>query len=273
MIWIVLTALVLAGAFYLDMPLSGRAGRINRAVELKTYADEIMTLEGKELSEAMAARKVQLQRRVLEITDANDAAAPTAGGSKLLSGAVLTGLLIFSAGLYSHLGRPDMARTVAVSEPAPQTPPSQAQLAAQMAELLEKEPENANGWTLYARLLMSMGRLDDGLEAYGRASALNPSPDLQAEIDSAAAFVAQARAARDMPAQDRMDMINGMVDSLAARLAQDPDNPEGWVRLLTSRRVLGQTEQLASDIVAVRETFKDRPQIAAQIFEQSQALK
>jgi len=42
-------------------------------------------------------------------------------------------------------------------------------------------------------------------------------------------------------------MINGMVDSLAARLAQDPDNPEGWVRLLTSRRVLGQTEHVLLD--------------------------
>ena len=273
MIWVVLTALVIACALYTCAPLWGGAGRINRSAEMKTYADEIIAMEGRELSPAMAARKLQLQRRVLEITDANDRTAPVSGSSKLIICAVFSGLFAFSAGLYAHLGRPDMARTVAASEPAPQTPPSQEQLAAQMAELLEKEPENANGWTLYARLLMSMGRLDDGLEAYGRASALNPSPDLQAEFDSAAAFVAQARAARDMPAQDRMDMINGMVDSLAARLAQDPDNPERWVRLLTSRRVLGQTEQLAADIKTVRETFKDRPQIADDIFEQSQALE
>ncbi len=273
MIWIILAALVIASGFYLCAPLRGRAGRINRAPELKTYADEIAAMDKADPSEALAARRIQLQRRVLEITQAHEAGDTDGSRYKLGIAAIFAGLLVFTAGLYAHLGRPDLTNKQSAVSSSAQTPPSQEELAAQMQALLEKEPENATGWTLYARLLMSMGRLDEGLAAYEKSVALAPTPELQSEYDSAAAFVAQARAAQNMPAEDRMAMIGGMVDSLAARLAEAPDNPEGWVRLLTSRRVLGQTEQLAADIETVRTTYKDRPQIAAQIFEQSQALK
>lgn len=47
------------------------------------------------------------------------------------------------------------------------------------------------------------------------------------------------RAAGQMDAQTRAEMITGMVDGLEARLAEDPEDFEGWMRLGRSRLVLG----------------------------------
>jgi cytochrome c-type biogenesis protein CcmH len=46
-------------------------------------------------------------------------------------------------------------------------------------------------------------------------------------------------AAQDMSQGDRQAMIHGMVESLAARLKENPDNLEGWLRLVRSYSVLG----------------------------------
>lgn len=50
---------------------------------------------------------------------------------------------------------------------------------------------------------------------------------------------ADVAAANDLSAGDRQQMIRGMVDSLAARLKQEPDNIEGWLRIIRSYSVLG----------------------------------
>jgi cytochrome c-type biogenesis protein CcmH len=51
----------------------------------------------------------------------------------------------------------------------------------------------------------------------------------------------QVAAARQMPAGDQQAMIAGMVDRLAARLKANPKDPDGWVRLMRARMVLGET--------------------------------
>lgn len=50
---------------------------------------------------------------------------------------------------------------------------------------------------------------------------------------------ADIAAAENLSQGDRQAMIRGMVDSLAERLKQDPNNLEGWVRLVRSYAVLG----------------------------------
>jgi cytochrome c-type biogenesis protein CcmH len=41
-------------------------------------------------------------------------------------------------------------------------------------------------------------------------------------------------------------MIRGMVDRLAARLEQNPDDKEGWVRLAHAYDVLGEADKAQS---------------------------
>jgi len=46
-------------------------------------------------------------------------------------------------------------------------------------------------------------------------------------------------AAQDMSQQDRDDMVAGMVAGLAAKLEENPNNPDGWIMLIRSYSVLG----------------------------------
>ena len=67
-----------------------------------------------------------------------------------------------------------------------------------------------------------------------------------AELESAPgnpALTEAGRAIAAASAAERAAMIEGMVDGLAARLADAPDDPEGWARLVRSYRVLERPEQ------------------------------
>lgn len=65
----------------------------------------------------------------------------------------------------------------------------------------------------------------------------------------------QMQAAAGMSAEDRQTMIRGMVDSLAARLADSPNDPEGWDRLARAYDVLGESDK-AKDARARGETVR-----------------
>jgi cytochrome c-type biogenesis protein CcmH len=56
----------------------------------------------------------------------------------------------------------------------------------------------------------------------------------------------QVAAAQDMAPADRSAMINSMVTQLAARLKDQPNDVEGWLRLIRSYSVLGRTEDAAN---------------------------
>ena len=50
-------------------------------------------------------------------------------------------------------------------------------------------------------------------------------------------------AAQSISPEERQAMIRGMVERLAARLDQNPDDKEGWTRLARAYDVLGETEK------------------------------
>ncbi len=75
----------------------------------------------------------------------------------------------------------------------------------------------------------------------------------------------QIRAAQQMSPEDRAQMILGMVEGLAAKLEDNPEDAEGWARLLQARDVLGQTEQAEKDIARVKDIFAGRPETLSQI--------
>ena len=70
-----------------------------------------------------------------------------------------------------------------------------------------------------------------------------------ARVDPTAAppgpTAADVAAAANLPADDQTAMINGMVTRLAARLKEEPNDVEGWLRLIRSYVVLGRTEAAA----------------------------
>ncbi|MBZ8133924.1 c-type cytochrome biogenesis protein CcmI [Afifella sp. IM 167] len=55
----------------------------------------------------------------------------------------------------------------------------------------------------------------------------------------------QMNAAAEMAPEDRMAMIEGMVENLASRLQDKPDDAEGWLKLVRSYAVLGRKQDAA----------------------------
>ncbi len=62
----------------------------------------------------------------------------------------------------------------------------------------------------------------------------------------------QVRAAGEMSAEDRQAMILGMIEGLAARLEDAPNDPEGWQRLIRSYMVLGDAGSAAEALSRAR---------------------
>lgn len=62
-------------------------------------------------------------------------------------------------------------------------------------------------------------------------------------------------AAEGMAAGDRQQMIAGMVESLAAKLQENPDNFEGWMRIIRSYVVLDQRPKAEAALQTALKTF------------------
>ncbi|MGH6898949.1 MAG: tetratricopeptide repeat protein, partial [Geminicoccaceae bacterium] len=78
-----------------------------------------------------------------------------------------------------------------------------------------------------------------------------------ATADEAGPTAEQRRAAEDMPAAEREEMIRGMVQGLAARLERQPDDLEGWRMLARSWGVLGELEKAADAYAEVARRAPD----------------
>ena len=84
-------------------------------------------------------------------------------------------------------------------------------------------------------------------------SAANPAT---ASDDPTAAQMAAARA---LPVDQQQSMIDGMVNGLAAKLQSNPDDIDGWLKLLRSRVVLKDTGRAKNDLAMARKTFAKQP--------------
>lgn len=62
-------------------------------------------------------------------------------------------------------------------------------------------------------------------------------------------------AASQLPAEDQRAMIDRMVNGLAARLASNPNDPDGWARLIRSRTVRGDFDQASKDLAMARKAL------------------
>ena len=138
-------------------------------------------------------------------------------------------------------------------------------MVANLEQRLETTPMDARGWEMLIRSYAVMGRGDDAASALARAKQVfSKAPVVQAQLSSMAESLGvtvaqqaqpsalpriaspdpqQAAAIQALPAQDQKAMINSMVDRLAEKLNANPDDPEGWLKLIRSRLVLKQKDQ------------------------------
>jgi len=216
---------------------------------------------------------------------------------------IFTVFLFGSLGVYSLNGRPDLAQTNVQQTPvlSPQQALSQSatpehdnemsieQLVGGLEEKLKANPNNPQGWVLYARSLMTLKRYDDAFSAYERVLELTENnPNIIDELRSAREFASQQingpeqsgdinrgpsqddiRAASQMSESDRNAMIQGMVDGLSAKLEDDPSDPDQWIKLLRARSVLGQTQKAQEEISRMKRVFENDPKTITAILRSS----
>lgn len=259
MIWVLGIALALTLGLYLVAPFLSRTVTVTESEEVMTYREELRALEQSE--EPDVAKIAILQTRLLKAAKAE---APIQSSPSIWLPAVLTlGLLGGTLGIYASIGSPNF--TPETRQAAPSAPQAAVQdfrdLLPGYEALLAENPEDAKGWYLYGRALMMSGDSEAGLRAYERSLELNDTPDIQKEFEAAKTFAENINAgpnAEDIAAMqnlspaERTAAIEGMVESLRARLESDPSDIQGWTRLLRSRKVLGQREAGDADIETLR---------------------
>jgi cytochrome c-type biogenesis protein CcmH len=118
---------------------------------------------------------------------------------------------------------------------------NRAQAAATWRALIESAPPGAS-WLEFVR--RALARVD-GASAPGNAGG-GPSEE-------------QVAASTDMPPEQRMTMIRGMVDRLSERLNHDGSDVEGWLRLVRSYIVLGDRDKARAAVVDARRALASEP--------------
>ncbi|MGV1951543.1 c-type cytochrome biogenesis protein CcmI [Agrobacterium vitis] len=83
---------------------------------------------------------------------------------------------------------------------------------------------------------------------------------------------AAVAAAQGLPDGDRQAMIKGMVESLDAKLKADPNNFEGWVRLVRSYTVLKDNQRALEALKAGLKTFPAEGEQGKQLIAMAQQL-
>lgn len=74
----------------------------------------------------------------------------------------------------------------------------------------------------------------------------------------------QMAAAQALPPAERAAMIEGMVQRLAERMRETPDDAEGWLRLARAYRVLGRAAEAREALRRAAELRPDDPQVVAE---------
>lgn len=151
---------------------SSGGGMSRRQLNAAIYRDQLARLERDRadnmLAEAdYAQARDELQRRVIEDTREEDATASVRAPRKTMLAVGLT-LPIVAIGLYMILGNP-----AAMLEPGgPQhqvTSQDMERLVAGLAQKLEKDPSNLQGWAMLARSYKMLGRNMEAELAFERA--------------------------------------------------------------------------------------------------------
>jgi cytochrome c-type biogenesis protein CcmH len=140
--------------------------------------------------------------------------------------------------------------------------------------LLGDAPPNAP-WaaSVHALVVQVAGR--EKIDIAGRLPALPPAAPIGDAVATAAIPGPTAEdiaAARQLAPSQQDAMVRGMVDRLAARLASNPRDAAGWIRLMRARMVLGETAAASQALASARKAFGGDKAVLAQLDEAAQTL-
>ena len=217
---VILTLAVLA-LVLLPLVLKDRERQVgsSRELSIAVLRDQLSDLEDQRKAGLLDAtmfveEQAELERRALEDGAAGGSAAAFKSGRKLALAAVL-GLAMpaLVVGLYVKLGTPDSLKPQATTEAGSHalTPQQIEAMTAKLAERLQNNPDDGEGWLMLGRSYSSLRRFPEAAAAFGRATTLlPPSANLLADY---ADIMAMAQGRR----------LSGEPEKIIARaLAIDP---------------------------------------------------
>jgi len=141
---------------------------------------------------------------------------------------------------------------------------------AAFVEALKIRPDMITPRYMLAKQDIIDGKVQEGLAAW-RALLAELPPEGKPLLEREIATVERVGGIPGvMSAEDAAPAIKAMVEGLAARLVENPDDPAGWARLVRSYAVLKDEASLADALTKARALFKDRPQDLAAIEEASE---
>jgi cytochrome c-type biogenesis protein CcmH len=149
-----------------------------------------------------------------------------------------------------------------------------------LAERLRREGGDPEAWARLVRSYRVLQRPEDARAAEldarrafaGEPEKLRRLDELlkgpQTRNESAARPTQeQVTAASEMPAEQRNDMVLGMVQRLSERLRREGGDPEGWARLVRSYLVLGKAQDAREAALDGRRAFAQEPEKLRQLNE------
>lgn len=196
------------------------------------------------------------------------------GRAELAAGDPFAAQRAFEKALALGLKTPDLYASLGQSIVAGAEGKVTPEAEARFKQALELDPGNLPARYQIARARIAAGDVQGGAEALKviagelppgderREAVLAEANSVTREPDTSSA-AAQAIAAA--PAGDQAVFIRGMVSRLAARLKQQPNDPDGWARLVRSYGVLGDVEAQRSALAEARRQFADRPADLAKV--------
>ncbi len=188
----------------------------------------------------------------------------------------------------------DYARSIGTEQPSSTTTaggllPDVNAMIERLSARLEATPQDVEGWRMLGWSYFHTERYEQAATAFGKALELDPgsaelklsyeeakakasgseslqiTSSLQTEAMDGKPSVDKITAPEAMPERERDAAIRSMVDGLAQRLESSPRDVDGWIHLMRSRVVLGDTEVAAKAFRKAREFFVDDPTASAKI--------
>ncbi len=132
-------------------------------------------------------------------------------------------------------------------------------------EALKRDPRSVIARFHLARVEVIQGDRDKGLAVWRGLLAELPKDDPRREGLAGAITEAERPVAAPAPGAPTLQVIRGMVAGLAARLETQPDDPDGWVRLVRSYAVLGDVAQRDAALAKANARYAGKPAVMEQL--------
>ena len=293
-ILLALTLLIVMTPLLRPSAITARASLNRELAASKTQLEQINAEVESGFLDDDGARRARraMERRILKLGERLDALnesgdePPLAGWIKI---AVPAFMIIIAGGGYALLGQPFYERADATT---------QNDATEELLQLLENgtpqeieevltarlaDEPNPIAYILLARVQVAQEKFDDALAAYDAALELtNGDPRIAEERQLAVEFIAQARgeapssaapdisedqrrAITSLSEADQQAQIRSMVEGLAMRLEDNPDDLTGWLRLIRARTVLGEPEAAAEALATAREFYAGNAEAETQL--------